>query len=57
MSEEKVIAPSQPKLWDLYVEGREVEFDVNGSEKISVWVQKLTPAETQEAVRRARPVK
>lgn len=60
MAKEKdtVIVRKERRLSDLYVNGKEVVFDLaDGEDPLTVWVQKLTPAETQEAVNRARPAK
>lgn len=58
MSEETVlIAPQTRRLSDLFVIGKEVEFDDGAGEPIKVWMQKLNPGETQEAVEEARPAK
>jgi len=54
---EKIIAPKERRLSDLYVTGAEVIFEEESDNPIVLWVQKLTPAETQEAVNRSRPAK
>lgn len=54
---EKIIAPKERRLSELYVTGREVVFDDGEGEPLELWLQKLTPAETQEAVNRSRPAK
>lgn len=47
----------QRRLSDLYVVGEEVVFDDGTDDPITVWLQKLTPSETQVAVDASRPVK
>jgi hypothetical protein len=54
---DEVIAPVKRRLSDLFVMGEEVTFDDGDGDGISVWVQKLTPAETQLAVEKSRPSK
>lgn len=52
-----VIAPKRRKLSDLFVLGTEVVFEDGSDDPPKVWIQKLTPAETQEAADKARPEK
>jgi hypothetical protein len=52
-----VIAPKKRSLFDLYVTGEELVFDDGDGESVKIWVQKLTPGETQECVEMARPGK
>lgn len=52
-----VIAPKRKKLSDLFVTGTEVEFADGSDNPPKVWIQKLTPHETQEAADKARPEK
>jgi hypothetical protein len=54
---DEVIAPVKRRLSDLFVTGEEVVFDDGDGDALTVWVQKLTPAETQLAVERSRPSK
>lgn len=54
---DNVIAPVKRRLSDLFVTGEDVSFDDGSGEPIRVWVQKLTPAETQLAVEKSRPSK
>ena len=54
---EDVIAPKRKKLSDLFVTGTEVEFRDGSDNPPKVWIQKLTPHETQEAADKARPEK
>lgn len=41
------------RLSDLFVVGREIEFDDGGGEPLKVWLQKLNPVEHETAMRRA----
>jgi hypothetical protein len=52
-----VDARPKRRLSDLYVVGEEVVFDDGTDDPIVVWLQKLTPTETQAAVDAARPAK
>lgn len=52
-----VLAPKRRRLSELYVVGEEVTFDDGQGDPITVWVQKLTNGETQQAVEAARPAK
>ena len=54
---DNVIAPTKRRLSDLYVLGEDVVFDDGTDDPIVVWVQKLTPSETQIAVEKSRPAK
>jgi hypothetical protein len=55
--ENDVISPVKRRLSDLFVTGEEIEFDDGTGEPIKIWLQKLTPAETQMAVDKSRPSK
>lgn len=52
-----VIAPKRRRLSDLFVVGKELEFDDGQGDPIKIWIQKLTQGETQQAVEAARPAK
>lgn len=53
-----VVSPRpQRRLSDLYIVGQEVVFDDGTDDPIVVWLQKLTPSESQVAADTARPAK
>lgn len=61
MSKQDKAAAVEPRpkrrLTDLYIVGEEVTFDDGTDDPIVVWLQKLTPNETQLAVDASRPAK
>lgn len=54
-----VIAPKRRRLTDLYVVGKEVEFDdgVEGEEPIKVWISKISPLENRDSADTASSVR
>lgn len=54
-----IIAPKRRRLTDLYVVGKEVEFDdgVEGEEPIKVWLSKISPLENRDSADTASSVR
>lgn len=54
-----VLAPKRRRLTDLYVVGKEVEFDdgVEGEEPIKVWLSKISPLENRDSADTASSVR